>query len=369
MLVELGNGGPQPRRFFFDMGNGSVGNAIAMQVPAPFINDIFISHLHADHFADLPYMYPFRAFSGGFTPLRVYGPSGRTPELGTKAMIKNMRAMNRWHEENFHSCPVGDGMEIEVTEFDWKERNGICYDKDGVKVRHWPRSHVKDGASAYRLDWEDAGLSFVWTGDGRPDELSAEYGKGADVFVSEGTIDAPTLSAMKLGAPAELWKYTIDIYHTMYYAAGYLFKQAQPRMAAICHFEWSGDQLMAESVAQVRSNWHGLFMFGLDLQVINVTKDAIWSREAVIADGAAPASMDPRWFVKPGEKLPEKIVFPTPTMPREMQQEQFVRDLEIDPKLYYPPDAYRKPVQKWPGVTLNPREMLKAKGIKVDDDA
>jgi len=76
MLVELGNGTAQPRRFFFDLGNGSVGNAIAMQVPAPFINDIFISHLHTDHYADLPYMYPFRAFSGGFTPLRVYGPLG-----------------------------------------------------------------------------------------------------------------------------------------------------------------------------------------------------------------------------------------------------------------------------------------------------
>jgi ribonuclease BN (tRNA processing enzyme) len=365
ILVELGTGELQPRRFFFDLGNGSVSNAVALQVPSPFINDIFLSHLHADHFADLPYFYPFRAFSGGFQPLRVYGPSGRTPELGTKAMIKNMRAMNRWHEENFHSCPVGDGMEIEVTEFDWKEQNGICYNKDGVVVRHWPRSHVKDGASAYRLDWEEAGLSFVWTGDGRPDELSAKYGKGADVFVSEGTIDSPALSALKLGTPAELWEYTIDIYHTMYYAAGYLFKQVQPRMAAICHFEWSGDQLAAESVAEVRSHWDGLFMFGMDLQVINVTKDAIWSREAVIADGAAPANMDPRWFVKPGEKLPEKIVFPTPTMPREVQQEQFVRDLEIDPKKYYPPDAYRKPVQKWPGITLNPREMLKARGIKV----
>ena len=54
-------------------------------------------------------------------------------------------------------------------------------------------------------------------------------------------------------------------------------------------------------------------------------------------------------------------------MPREVQQEQFLRDLEIDPKKYYPPDAYRKPVQKWPGVVLNPREMLKARGIKVDD--
>ena len=365
ILVELGTGELQPRRFFFDLGNGSVSNAVALQVPSPFINDIFLSHLHADHFADLPYFYPFRAFSGGFQPLRVYGPSGRTPELGTKAMIKNMRAMNRWHEENFQSCPVGDGMEIEVTEFDWKEQNGICYNKDGVVVRHWPRSHVKDGASAYRLDWEEAGLSFVWTGDGRPDELSAKYGKGADVFVSEGTIDSPALSALKLGTPAELWEYTIDIYHTMYYAAGYLFKQVQPRMAAICHFEWSGDQLAAESVAEVRSHWDGLFMFGMDLQVINVTKDAIWSREAVIADGAAPANMDPRWFVKPGEDLPEKIEFPTPRMPREVQQEQFVRDLEIDPKKYYPPDAYRKPVQKWPGITLNPREMLKARGIKV----
>ena len=167
---------------------------------------------------------------------------------------------------------------------------------------------------------------------------------------------------------SKLIEYTIDIFHTMYYAAGYLFKQAQPRMAAICHFEWSGDQLAAESIAEIRSHWDGLFMFGLDLQVINVTKDAIWSREAVIADGAAPASMDPRWFVPPGEKLPEKIEFPTPTMPREVQQEQFLRDLEIDPKKYYPPDAYRKPVQKWPGVVLNPREMLKARGIEIDDD-
>ncbi len=367
ILVELGNGTLQPRRFIFDMGNGSIGHAIALQIPAALITDVFISHLHADHFADLPYFYPFRAFSGGFTPLHVYGPSGRTPELGTKHMIKHMREMNRWHEENFDSCPIGDGFEIEVHEFDWKERNGICYDKDGVVVRHWPRSHVKDGASAYRLDWEEAGLSFVWTGDGRPDELSAKYGKGADVFVSEGTIDTPFLSSLKVGAPKELWEYTIDIYHTLYYAAGYLFKQVQPRMAAICHVEWSGDQLAAESVAEIRAHWDGLFMFGMDLQVINVTKDAIWSREALVPDGAAPASMDPRWFVKPGEKLPEKIEFPTPRMPREDQQEQFVRDLEIDPKKYYPPDAYRKPTQKWPGITLNPREMLKARGIDIDD--
>ena len=66
--------------------------------------------------------------------------------------------------------------------------------------------------------------------------------------------------------------------------------------------------------------------------------------------------MDPRWFVKPGEKLPETIEFPTPTMPREVQQAQFLRDLEIDPKQYYPADVFRQPVQKWPGVKLKPVE-------------
>ncbi len=367
IMVELGNGTSNPRRFFFDLGNGSISHAVALQVPAQLINDIFISHLHVDHFADLPYFYPFRAQGGGYEPLRVYGPSGRTPELGVKHMIKHMREMARWHEENFNALPTGDGYEIEVTEFDWKDRNGICYDKDGVKVRHWPRSHVKDGASAYRLDWEDAGLSFVWTGDGRPDVLTAEYAKGADLFVTEGTIDTPLISSLKVGAPVEIWEHIIDIYHTMYYASGYLFQQAQPRMAAVCHFEWSGDQLAAESIAEIRTHWPGLFMFGFDLKVVNITKDNIWVRDAVISDDAAPASMDPRWFIPEGAPIPDEIVMPPAKLPRSQQQEQFIRDLEIDPALYYPKEVFRKPPLDWPGLTLNPREMLRARGIDPDN--
>jgi len=62
-------------------GGGSIRNVVAMQVPIALVNDLFISHLHVDHYADLPLMYAFRAYLGGFTPLRIYGPSGRTPEL------------------------------------------------------------------------------------------------------------------------------------------------------------------------------------------------------------------------------------------------------------------------------------------------
>lgn len=107
----------------------------------------------------------------------------------------------------------------------------------------------------------------------------------------------------------------MDIYHTSYYAAGYMFKQVNPRMAAICHFEWGDDQLMAESVAEVRSHWEGLFMFGPDLNVINITKDAIWSHQAVISNGVVPTSMEARWFVPSGMGLPESIDFPTRGFP------------------------------------------------------
>jgi ribonuclease Z len=149
IMVELGNGD----RFFFDFGPGCVKNILAMGVPVPAINDIFLSHLHVDHYHDLSYLLPFSAWAGRWKqPLRVTGPSGRTPELGTKGMIAGMKQMLKWHLEAFDSCPIGDGYEIEVNEFDWKDENGVCYDKNGVTIRHWRRSHTKDGASAYRLD-------------------------------------------------------------------------------------------------------------------------------------------------------------------------------------------------------------------------
>ena len=96
-----------PRRFFFDIGGGSVRNVIAMQVPIALVNDIFISHLHVDHYADLPLTYAFRAFLGGIhAACRIYGPSGRTPELGINAPDPDhMKEMTRWHTENFNCRP------------------------------------------------------------------------------------------------------------------------------------------------------------------------------------------------------------------------------------------------------------------------
>jgi len=369
IMVELGTGEFMPRRFFFDMGNGSVKNILGLGVLPMAIDDIFISHLHVDHYHDLIYMLPFTATMGRFTPLRVYGPSGARPDLGTAYMVEKMREMLVWHIENFEHVPIGDGTQVDVTEFDWRDENGVCYDQDGVTVRHWPRSHVKDGASAYRLDWEAADLSFVWTGDGRPDEKTVEYSQDVDVFVTEGQVDLPAIMAMKWGTPEFMTEYTIDTYHTPYYAAGKLFSEVNPRLGMITHTNYE-EELMGESVAEVRAHWEGMFIFGApDVMVVNITKDSIWARKANIPPGSASGSMDPRAMFPPGQ-LPEKLRLPDPVRPREMQQEQFLRDMELDPDDFYPPDADRDISTQWPeeGVEMDVETLLRAKGVEPDDN-
>jgi ribonuclease Z len=355
IMVELGNG----NRFFFDFGSGCVRNIIAMGVALTTVNDIFITHLHVDHYADLPYLYAFAPWMGRWKPLRIHGPSGRTPKDGTKTMIEGMKMMTQWHTDSFNGCPVGDGYEVEVNEFDFRNDNGICYNKDGVTVRHWRRSHTKDGASGYRLDWN--GLSFVWTGDGRPEDRTIEFSKGVDVFVTEVQPDTANLSALKLGMPAVIGMTTIDQAHTPHYAVGYIFNKVQPRLAMVTHTAYD-EELIPEITAGIRVHYGGLFQFGApDVVVVNVTKNAIWTRKAAIPECGNMSRPSPAEAFELFDLSPDnlKIKFPNPRQTLADMLELEILNGDIDPKKYYPPDVYRVPNKSYPkDLTIDVREMV-----------
>ncbi|EME63615.1 MULTISPECIES: guanitoxin biosynthesis MBL fold metallo-hydrolase GntH [Rhodococcus] len=342
MMVELG----PAKRLFFDLGPGSVRNIVANQVPVPEINDIFISHLHIDHYGDLPYLWQFAPFNGRFKPLRVIGPSGRTPEMGTAAMCDHLKKMGAWTAA-WAIGPMADGYDIEVTEFDFRDDGGVCYDRDGVKVTHWRRSHAIDGASAYRLDWN--GLSFVWTGDGKPDRLTAEYAQGVDVFVTEMAVDLVNLWALKQGVSPVMAALTLDNFHTSHYGAGYLANLVRPRLAMATHVSYDRE-LVGEMLAGVRLHYKGMFAFGIDHTVVNVTKDHVWIREAAFPETTNIVRPSPEWLLHTNfdDELPEPS---TVTNPFFANQEQSVRDLEIDPALFTPEDQMR-PFARPTGETL-----------------
>ncbi|QWG22894.1 MBL fold metallo-hydrolase [Bradyrhizobium sediminis] len=334
IMVELGTS----KRLFFDFGPGCLRNIIANQVPVPEINDIFLTHLHLDHYADIPYLWQFAPFNGRWKPLRVIGPSGRTAALGTRAMCEHMEKMGAWTSHQAAGMPMADGYEIEVTEFDFRDDGGVCYDKDGVKVTHWRRSHAADGASAYRLDWN--GLSFVWTGDGKPDQLTAKYAKNVDVFVTEMAVDMVSLWALKQGVSPYIGAWTIDNFHTMHYAVGYLANLVQPRLAMATHVSFDRE-LIGEMTAGVRMHYKGMFAFGIDHTVVNVTKDRIWIREAALPETSNVARPSMEWMIKNnfGGNMPTEMTVKSPFL---ANQEQSIRDLEIDPALFTPKDQMRQ---------------------------
>ena len=90
--------------------------------------DIFITHLHVDHFGSLPYLYEFGGWAGRWhEPLTVYGPSGADEEYGTKWMVDGMLKMLNWHKDAFDVFPSGN--QIRVVEFDFKDDGGVIYEK------------------------------------------------------------------------------------------------------------------------------------------------------------------------------------------------------------------------------------------------
>ena len=343
IMVELGNG----KRLFFDFGPGCLRNIIANQVPVVEIDNIFLSHLHMDHIGDLPYLWSFAPFSGRVKPLHIIGPSGRTPDLGTRAMWESMKKFGAWSARSFDGTAPMDRFQegSDITEFDFRDDGGICYDQDGVKVIHWRRSHIMDGASAFRLDWN--GLSFVYTGDGKPDWLTAKYAKGADLFVSEMALDIVNLWAMKQGLPPMFGAITLDTCHTTHYGFGYLANVVQPRLAVATHLSYDRE-LIGEMMAGVRMFYKGFFAFGIDGTVINATKDHVWIREATLANYAGTRTADPQWLVQNmyDGKMPTEL--PKQKYTIFGNQEKSVRDLEIDPALFTPKDQMRKWIREWP---------------------
>ncbi|RLA50211.1 MAG: MBL fold metallo-hydrolase [Gammaproteobacteria bacterium] len=336
IYVELGNGD----NFVFDMGEGAVANYVAARVALNQINHVFITHLHVDHFGSLPYLWMFGTWAGGWhEQLTVHGPSGRTPEYGTAKMVEGMKMMLGWHTDAFSVFPVGKGWDIKVNEFDFRDNGGVVYEKNGVKVTHWQRSHAKDGASGYRLDWND--MCFVWTGDGRPSKLDIKYAKGCDLYVTEMQAELMEISSGVQGVPPFLGRYTVDTHHTPAYAAGYLANQIKPRMFMTTHMAFDPYQ-NEESVAEVREHWKGPFHFGApDGIVVNMTKDKVWVREGILPE--FPNNRSPQFDFSNGQ-----LVVPLPPTDRSKIQEPFVREQQIDPKKYYPEGYHPHLLEEWP---------------------
>jgi len=280
-LVELGNGD----KFLFDLGSGCHERLAAQKIPYDFLDKVFIGHLHVDHMGDLPSFWLGGTVMNRLVPLRVWGPSGGTPEYGTQHALDRMQKMYVWDIGTRSGVIDFRGGALEVNEFPFDGVNKVIYEENGVVIRSIPAVHGLDGAVSFILEWN--GLKFVYGSDTIPNKWFVEHAKGADVAIHECFLPATLLVTKQGFSPMEALMVGTQG-HTAPEQFGKVMSLVKPRLAIGYHF-YNDFDTEPEVRRRVRKTYDGPLDLALDYMVWNVTKDEIQVRMSAIDEEIWPS--------------------------------------------------------------------------------
>jgi ribonuclease Z len=277
-LVETGNAD----KFLFDVGSGSMVNVAALMIPYDFLDKVFLTHLHTDHWGDLATLWAGGWTAGRTGSLKVWGPSGATPEMGTKYAVEHFLKAYNWDAQtrNFKLNPA-PGV-IDVNEFDYKAENAVVYQENGVTIRSIPAIHAGDGPVSFILEY--AGLKIVIGGDTYPNKWYIKHAKDADIAIHEVFLTPQELVDYYGQSPQQALGVGTSI-HTSPPAFGKVMSTIQPRHAIGYHF-FNEESTRYGIYDGVRSTYSGPLSLASDNMVWNVTKAIIKERMVVSPDQA-----------------------------------------------------------------------------------
>jgi ribonuclease Z len=277
-LVETGTGD----KFLFDVGTGSMANVTAMMIPFQYLDKVFLTHLHTDHWGDMDALWAGGWTAGRPNALRVWGPSGATEDMGTKYALEHFLKANNWDAttRNFKITP--EPGRFEIHEFDYKAENAIVYQEKGVIVRSWPAIHAGDGPVSYSLEY--AGMKIVIGGDTFPNKWYIKYAANADFAVHE-CMPTPEQMVTFYNQPPQLAWRASGGFHTSPPAFGKVMSMIKPRHAVAYHF-FNEEGTRYEIYDQIRTTYDGPLSLAADMMVFNITKDKITERMAVSTEEA-----------------------------------------------------------------------------------
>ena len=280
-VIELGNG----EKFIFDMGNGSLERIHALGIPLDYIDKVFLTHLHADHMADLPAYYVTGPQNNRSVPLRVWGPGGggTRPEWGTKAAMDHMLGMWSWMTGTLAGTIDTASLSLEVTEYDWSKVNNVIYDENDVIIKSIPAIHLEQSAS-FILEWN--GLTLAFSGDTLPNKWWIENTQGIDLSIHE-CIFTPNMAMEKWSFSKLEALNAMTTVHANPTFFGKVMAMTRPKHAVAYHFENDADTL-PRIIRAVEAVYDGPVDYAQDFMVWNVTKEGTRTRMAVVNPEAYP---------------------------------------------------------------------------------
>jgi ribonuclease Z len=259
LLVRRGS-----ERLLFDCGEGTQRQLQRSAIGLPDLEEIFLTHFHADHFLGLPGMLKTFALRGrDETPLTVYGPRGlrelfsqlrpfvgRLPYPLTQVELEPGETLERG-DYTIEGFPVDHGaaaLGYAIAERPRPGRFDVAA-ADALGVPHGPaRGRLQAGEEvavpsgrtvtpAEVLGEPRAGRKVVLTGDTGPSPLVVQAAHGADLLVHEASF---------LAEEAERARETL---HSTATEAAEVARLAQVRLLALTHVSprYFGPELAEEA--------------------------------------------------------------------------------------------------------------------------
>ncbi|MGH6763666.1 MAG: MBL fold metallo-hydrolase [Phyllobacterium sp.] len=294
-LILLGTGGgptPLPGRnqpanvllvndepYVVDAGNGVARQLMLAGIAAHRVGNIFITHHHDDHNADMGTLMGLGWSNGRTTPSRAYGPPG------TEAMVEAY--VNYFEPNAAVRIAFSGGRKPPATLFQGHDiaAPGFVYEDKNVRVTcientHYPNHGQKDGSHhvSYSYRFETADRVVVFSGDTAASKELAKLAQGADVLVHEviNTERTEVLFREKFAAqgrsPEEIdrvLKAVISI-HTPLEDVGKLAHDAGVKTLVLNHFVpgFDPDETPESWIGDVRKHYGGNIIVGEDLMEI-----------------------------------------------------------------------------------------------------
>ena len=268
------------RAYLVDCGYGALGAIRKAGLSYRDIGQVFLTHLHDDHTADLAAFLSHQWTDGRVTPTVVHGPYG-TKEMVEAALdfsIANTRIRLVDEARSVDPADLFSGEDIDAT-----ARPAPVYSDDKLRVSSIENTHFPESSKrrmpyrslAYRF--ETATRSVVFSGDTSYSEAVATLAKGADVLVCEAMDVARMRRAFERmvanGAYADnaegVWNHIVGT-HTSTEDAGRMAAEAGVGTLVLNHLLPGALQQVEDSayLEGVRKHFRGPVVVGRDLTIV-----------------------------------------------------------------------------------------------------
>jgi len=233
------------RLYMVDCGYGALGGLIRAGLNYRSVGDVFLTHLHDDHTADLAALIMHQWTGGRIAPTVVHGPAG------TRRLIAGAIQYNQVNEEirlidearSARVAQLFSAHEIPATAKPTKAFEDGELRVTAVENTHYPpesKRRTKQRSLALRFDAR--GHSIVFSGDTAYSSNLVALARGADVLICEAmhveatrkNFDLRVAAGAYADNPEGIWKHIAGT-HTPLDVAGRMAREAGVRTLVLNH--------------------------------------------------------------------------------------------------------------------------------------